>query len=344
MAHSPFPPRGFPARLRLLMKRFTLFLAALTAFVSTQADPWATFNPPSGKANGKHIVMLAGDEEYRSEEALPMLARILSQKHGFRCTVLFSVNPANGTIDPVNTTNVPGMHLLAGADLVFNQFRFRELPDSDMKHFADYLNSGRPMIVLRTATHAFNYTRNKQSPYARFSYDAKGGGFGGMTVGETWTYHHGDHGKEATRGVVDGRYRQHPIVRGVSDVFGPTDVYGVNPDFPADAIVLLHGQVLKGMKPDDAPNLQKPIMPLVWLRNYTGETGKTSRILCSTIGAAVDLESEHLRRLLVNASYDLTGLEVPPNADVAYVGEYQPLYFGFGKFKPGLKPADLELK
>ena len=67
---------------------------------------------------------------------------------------------ADGTINPNNSTNVPGMHLLASADLVIDQFRWRELPDTDMKHFVDYVNSGKPMIVIRTGTHSFKYSRN----------------------------------------------------------------------------------------------------------------------------------------------------------------------------------------
>src|SRR5262249_33481481 len=144
----------------------------------------------------------------------------------------------DGTVDPNNQTNVPGMQVLDKADLVVNQFRFRELPDADMKHFVDYLDSGRPMIVVRTATHAFRYERNKSSPYAGFSFDARGGGFGGMAGGESWTFHHGEHGKESTRGLVDGRNRANPILNSVADVWGPTDVYGVNADFPVDAAVL----------------------------------------------------------------------------------------------------------
>jgi hypothetical protein len=235
------------------------------------------------------------------------------------------------------------MHLLGSADLVVNQFRFRELPDQDMRHFVDYLNSGRPMIVVRTATHAFAYSRNKQSPYAIYDWQKKNGGFGGRVVGETWTYHHGNHGHEATRGIIDGRNRKNPILSSVTDVFGPTDVYGVNPDFPADAKILLWGQVLTGMKPDDGPNLTKAIMPIVWLRDYHGKAGKTSRILCSTIGAATDLQSEDLRRLFVNACYDLTGLKVPAKADVSTLGEYNPSKFGFNTFKKGIKVSDHEM-
>jgi len=325
------------------MKSLVLWACIAASTLVASADPWVVYTPPEGSANGKHIVLLSGDEEYRSEEVLPALGKILSQRHGFRCTVLFSQD-ADGVIDPNNQTNVPGMHLLAGADLVVNQFRFRELPDADMKHFVDYMESGRPMIVLRTATHAFHYTRNKQSPYAKYGFAAPGGGFGGMTIGETWTYHHGDHGKEATRGMVDGKNQKHPILKSVRDVFGPSDVYGVNPDFPSDATILLWGVTLVGMKPDDAPNLRKSIMPLAWLRDVRFENGKTSRFLCSTIGAAIDFESEDLRRFVVNASHHLTGLPVPDKADVTPVGEFKPTMFGFNKFTKGVKVSDHALK
>jgi hypothetical protein len=271
------------------------------------------------------------------------MGKILSQRHGFRCTVLFSQDE-DGTINPNNQTHIPGMHLLGSADLVVNQFRFRELPDADMKHFVDYLNSGKPMVVVRTATHAFNYERNKQSPYAHFDWRAKGGGFGGMTVGESWTFHHGNHGSEATRGLVDGPNRAHPILNGVFDVFGPSDVYGVNADFPKDATVLLHGATLTGMKPSDPVNVKKSLAPIVWLNEYATPSGKTASILCTTIGAAIDLESEDLRRLFINASYYLVGLEVPKNADVSPVGEFKPTMFGFNTFKKGVKVSDHELK
>lgn len=325
----------FPPLLPLAVIAASLFRA--------DAQQWVTYTPPAGQVNGKSIVLLSGDEEYRSEEGLPQLAKILSQRHGFKCTVLFSQD-ADGTINPNNSTNVPGMHLLDGADLVVNQFRFRELPDADMKHFVDYLNSGRPMMVLRTATHSFNYERNKQSPYAVYSWTAPGGGFGGKTVGESWTYHHGDHGKESARGLIEGKNRKNPILTEVMDVWGPTDVYGVNPDFPSDATVLLQGQTLVGMNPNDPPNLKKAIMPIVWLKEYQTPEGKTSKVLCSTIGAAIDLESADLRRLFVNAAYDLTGMKVPSKADVTLVGDFKPQMFGFNKFTKGVKVSSHELK
>jgi hypothetical protein len=327
------------------MKACLATLGALALSWTLTAADWATYPPPAGQANGKRVVLLAGDEEYRSEESLPMLGKLLSQRHGFHCTVLFSINPADGTIDPVNQTNVPGLHLLETADLVITAFRFRELPDRDMGHFVNYLQAGKPIIALRTATHAFNYTRNKQSPFAKWDFASKDwpGGFGQQVLGETWINHHGDHDAEATRGLIDGTQAKHPVLRGVVDVFGPTDVYGVVHLQPADT-VLMHGLVLKGMAPESPPNWRKSLMPLVWIRDHTWPNGKTTRALTSTIGAAVDFQSEDLRRLIINATYWLTGLEVPAKADATPVGDYRPTYFGFGKFTKGVKPADWELK
>jgi type 1 glutamine amidotransferase len=303
-----------------------------------------------GPGQGKHIVFLTGDEEYRSEEALPMLAKILAVRHGFKCTVLFAVNPGTGMIDPVTLTNIPGMEALDSADLCVMALRFRELPDAQMKHFADYVKAGKPIIGLRTSTHAFSYERNKQSPYSRFDWRNKEweGGFGQQVLGETWVSHHGDHGKESTRGVISPDQKDHPILKGVTDIWGPTDVYTVS-HLDKDAAVLVRGQVLSGMKPTDGPvegAKNNPMMPLVWLRQFRGAEGKANRVLTTTMGAAVDLQNEGLRRLLVNACYYLTGLEqqIPPKADVSYVGDYEPLWFGFGKFKPGVKPDDLQLK
>jgi type 1 glutamine amidotransferase len=303
------------------------------------------YDGQEGPGRGKHIVLLAGDEEYRSEEGLPMLGKILSQRHGFRCTVLFSINPTNGTIDPLNQTNVPGMAQLNGADLVICQFRFRELPDAEMKHFVEYLQAGKPIIAIRTATHSFQYSRNKQSPYANWDWRNKEwpGGFGQQVLGDTWVSHHGVHGKESARGLLDGTQAKHPVLRGVKDIWGPTDVYGIIRLKPSDT-VLVHGLTLRGMKPEDPPNYEKSLMPLVWIRDYTWDNGKTTRALTSTIGAAVDLQSEDLRRLFVNACYWLTGLEAPAKADVNYVGEFNPSYFGFGTFKKGVKPEDHALK
>jgi hypothetical protein len=303
-----------------------------------------------GPGRGKHIVLLAGDEEYRSEEILPQLGKILAVRHGFKCTVLFSTDPATGLIDPNNQTNYTGLEVLPQADMMILLLRFREWPDAQMKYFADFVNSGKPILALRTSTHSFSYSRNKQSPYAKYDWRSKewAGGFGQQVLGETWINHHGDHAKESTRGVVNQALKDHPALRGVADVWGPSDVYGVI-HLPENAQVLLHGQVLAGMKPEDKPLEGKkntPLMPVYWLREYRGETGKTSRIITTTMGAAIDFQSEDLRRLVVNSCYWALDLSksIPARSNVGFVGEFTPSYFGFNKYVRGVKPADHALK
>ncbi len=71
------------------------------------SSQWLTVpGNPNGDlpGKGKKIVLVSGDEEYRSEEALPMLAKILADKHGFDCVVLFSINPETKTVDPNYTS------------------------------------------------------------------------------------------------------------------------------------------------------------------------------------------------------------------------------------------------
>src|SRR5437868_9110955 len=119
------------------------------------ADPWVVYDGFDGPGKGKHIVLVSGDEEYRSEEALPQLGKILAKHHGFKCTVLFAVDPKDGTINPNQKDNIHGLEALSTADLMVLFTRFRDLPDEQMKCIVDYVEYGRPIIGLRTATHAF---------------------------------------------------------------------------------------------------------------------------------------------------------------------------------------------
>ena len=273
-----------------------------------------------------------------------MLAQVLAARHGFRCTVSFATDPESGAIDPTAATCQPGLAALDTADVLVLFTRFREWPDADMAHFVRYVESGRPIVAIRTATHAFHYTRDTESPYARYDWRSEewAGGFGRQVLGETWVAHHGAHGSQSTRGVLEPSQAGHPLLRGVRDLWGPTDVYAVR-ELPADAVVLVRGQVLDGMTPDSQPvdgALNDPMMPLVWLRERPLADDTTQRIVCSTIGASVDLECEDLRRLFVNAVFWSAGLDVLERADVHPVQPYAPTPFGFGTHRKGLRAAD----
>lgn len=320
------------------------------SMTTAETDPrWLVYPTSEGPGFGKRVVLVAGDEEYRSEEALPMLARMLSGHHGFECVVLFSQDPETGEIDPNQSSHIPGLHLVDDADLLVLDLRFRELPDDDMAHIMDYANAGRPLIGIRTSTHAFNYPSDSPSPFAKWTWtsaDPKGG-FGTEFLGETWVAHHGHHGKQATRGVPNPELAQHPVLGGVSDVFGPTDVYAVR-SLPEDAQVLLFGSVLDGMTPDssaiDGPK-NNPMHPIAWLRSRDAGQDSPQRIFSTTIGAAQDWSSEDLRRLFLNASFWTLGMEdkIPEQGlDADVIGRWEPSAFGFDGYRKGLVPMDYQ--
>ncbi|MCX7664638.1 MAG: ThuA domain-containing protein [Gemmataceae bacterium] len=329
--------------------RNLLVVATLLALFSPSysADPWLVLEGGEGPGKGKHIVLVSGDEEYRSEEMLPQLAKILATHHGFKCTVLFAIDP-DGTINPNNTKNIPGLEALKQADALILFIRFRDLPDEQMKHFADYFDSGKPVIGLRTSTHAF---ANKSSKtYAAWHWQSKEkdwvGGLGKKVLGETWVSHWGNHGTQATRGIFAPEQAKNPLLRGIKDgeIFGPTDVYEAHP--PKDANILVLGEIVAGMKPTDkaadTPR-NKPMMPIVWTKTY--QTGsKVGQAFTSTMASSQDFENEAYRRLLVNATYWAVGLEdkIPEKAKVDLVGTYKPSPFKFGGFVKGVKPSDLK--
>ncbi|MEZ5962523.1 MAG: HEAT repeat domain-containing protein [Planctomycetota bacterium] len=295
-----------------------------------------------GPLAGKHVVFLTGDEEYRSEEAMPMLARIVAKRHGAKCSVLFALGE-DGAIDPEARGSLGMPEAIDTADLLVMQLRFRAWDDATMQRFVAAYRRGVPIVALRTSTHAFAYPADSESEFKRFSWNSKEwpGGFGRQVLGETWVSHHGNHKVEATRGVIEPANATHPILRGVDDVFGDSDVYTANP--PDDCSVLLRGQVLQGLGHDDAPVAGKkndPMQPIAWTRTHTNDAGTQNFVFCTTMGAATDLRSADLRRLLVNAIYHGLGLDVPAAADVDIVGTYAPTAYGFGVFQRGVHPSE----
>lgn len=308
-------------------------------------DPrWLTYPGGDGPGRGKHIVLIAAEQEYRSEQSLPMLASILAARHGFDCTVLFALNQ-DGMVDPTLKTraedpsvvhDVPGLEYLRTADLVIFFHRFITLPDEQMRHVVEYLDSGKPIFGIRTANHGF---------LGPFPYEVNGKAvrFGEDVLGGTFLEHHGNWHADSTRGILVPAQRAHPILTGIHDVWGPSDVYRTYPEgsaLPAGCTALVYGQPLLGRQHDDAPNPEKEPLPVAWTKTWTGATGKTARVFHLTMGSGADFESAGLRRLTINAAYWCLGLEdrISATSSVAYVGPYAPLDTGFNHAELGVVP------
>ena len=309
------------------------------------SESWLTIPGGEGPGKGKNVVLIAAEQEYRSEQSMPMLAKVLAKHHGFNCTVLFSVNE-QGEADPTlpapfkdeektKRHNIPGLEHLEKADCVILVSRFMQLPDEMLKHFHNYFDSGKPLIALRTTNHGFwgniKYSKDDKAVSLR---ELLGGKFMG---------HHGGWHRESTRGIVVEENKSHPILIGVSDIWGPSDVYRCHNDkhpFPDDCRELVKGQPLVDLKPDSPANSKKEPLPIAWTKTWTGNKGLPSKIFHFTMGSARDFENAGVRRLTTNAVYWGLGLEKAIKADssVDIVGEYQPLKSGFGYEKLGVKP------
>ena len=328
---------------------FALAILAASSVMSTKAQSaekvsshpdYLVFHP-QGEANGKHIVLIAGDEEYRSEEAMPMMGEVLARQ-GFKCTVLFSLADDGKTVDPNKQTSLSNPQALDSADMVFLNIRFRNWPDETMDKFQAAMERGAAVMALRTTTHAFKIPNNAK--YARYSFNHKGpdwkGGFGREVLGETWVNHHGHHAYEGCRARAEAGQENHPIMKGVGEIFVTSDVYGAKPKEPST--ILVRGYVTETLKPDskdlDAKN--KPAQPVVWTREFTWPNGKTSKVLTSTMGAGIDLLDDNLRLLLVNAAHERLGLPVPDKVDASLPAGYKPSFYKVGQYRKNCTPAD----
>lgn len=335
-----------------LLSRFSVatiaFVFGLLPLETWSSDTWLTFPGGEGPGKGKHVVLIAAEESYRSELSMPAMARILAQ-HGFKCTVLFAIDPETGNIDPRVKNNIPGLHQLQSADLLVAFMRWRELPDDQMKHIIDYTESGRPIIGIRNATHPFRYKTQTDSAYARYdstSADPEGG-WGRSVLGETWVSHYGTNLVESTQCEILNFAGSHPIFRGVQRSFWlPDDVYGVSEKLAGDSEPMLLGRPLAGWTATAEPVPEKPAIPIAWTKTYTGSSGKQARIFTTTMGHGDVFKVEDFRRMLVNACYWCMGLEdrITPNSDVALIGTYEPGPVGAAGLQSGLKPSDPSLQ
>ena len=320
------------------MKHILILLSFVALATTPMRAAPLVFQGTDGPGKGKHIVFLAGDHEYRSEETLPALARLLAKHQGFKCTVLFNIDPATGDIVAGNS-NMPGMEALDTADLMVVFLRFQQFPEEQMKHVDAYLNRGGPVAGLRTATHAFK--TSKDYPFAKYSFDSKVNGyelgFGHQVLGQTWVGHYGANHKQSTRITIVEDKNEHPILRGVKDVWVQVGAYVGK---PIDGEILTMAQPLNGMTPESPADATKPPQPSEWTRTYKSASGKVGRVFTSLYGTPEDITNEGYRRLLVNGCFWALGLEdaIKPNLNVALAGPFKPNTFGNQTHAVGIKP------
>ena len=316
---------------------------ATTGGQGEEANPYnVVYKGTDGPGVGRHIVLIAGDHEYRSEEILPAMGRLLAKRFGFKCSVFFTLDD-EGFIEP-GSSDIEGLVALETADLLVAGLRFQDFAAAEMQHVVDYLDRGGPVLGIRTSTYAF---RIADGPFAKYSYDYNGqeyeGGFGRQILGETWVGHYGENHEQSSRLILqeandDGAQM---ILSGVGDVHVQSGGYNADP--MPDSVVLALGQVLDGMSADSPPARGKEELPVAWIRSYQTQSGNSGRVFATTHGASEDFLNEGFRRLLINATLWALEMEtaITADIDVSLVGPYNPVTFAFDGYRLGVRPADL---
>lgn len=313
--------------LRNIHTRIAAAGIALSTAAAHASDEMPNIAHLAGEEGKPHLVFITGDEEYRSEETMPMLARILHRDHGFTVSICFALT--DGVIDPNRSDNIEGLEILADADMMIVNTRFRKLPDDQLAHITSFAESGKPMAGFRTATHAFRYgggnAMDKEWPQKVF--------------GLPWISHHG--GGNSTDALIVEENAGHPVLRGVEPFHARSWLYHADTLLDT-ATPLITGRAVRGAEPG-GEHFSDP-HTIAWVHHYQGEHG-TSRVFFTTLGHPYDFKNVSMRKLSLNGILWALGMEdtIPETgSNPEFAAEYTPNNAGFGdKFKPGLRPADM---
>ncbi|QDT09832.1 ThuA domain-containing protein [Planctomycetes bacterium K23_9] len=329
--------------------RYLIVAASLFAFNAAATAEPLVYEGTEGIGKGKHIVFIANDHEYRSEQTCPVLAKILAKHHGFRCTVLFGIDD-QGAIK-AGAASVPGLDALKDADLLFFFTRFMNLPDEQADAIVDYFERGGPAVGVRTSTHCFNGQKGKWEKL-NFNYDGEDyrGGLGEQVFGNTWhkergQSHYGTNHQMGCRITAVAGAESHPILSGVKKIHAYSGAYESR--LPSGAVPLVEVQVLNTFGPSDEIHPDKPIVNAGWASTqYVAPSGakKQSRVVYTSFGASEDMLDEDARRFMVNACLWAGGWEkqIRDDLDVSIVGGYFPSpYTSNSFFYANIKPSDL---
>ncbi len=246
-----------------------------------------------------HVLFVTGDDEYRSEFSMPMIARILEARHGLRTSIAYA-RPT-----PQTNHNIEGLEALRTADLAVFFVRWRQLPENQLQLILDYVKSGKPLAGLRTSTHSFLYPKGHRYEYLNDS-------FGRDVFGQRWIRHHG-HTSTTDVSIVPEQV-SHPILRGIEPSFHAASwLYVVEP-LEGDCVRLLMGRAVNPEGKDSSPQ------PVAWTKTHNG-----ARVFFTTLGHPEDFQVSSMRRLLINGILWALGKPIPKDgANAEVVGTYNP--------------------
>jgi nicotinamidase-related amidase/type 1 glutamine amidotransferase len=232
----------------------------------------------------RKIVMMIGEDEYKTETTLPKFAKSELEPLGFTVTIVHA--------DSSDKNSFPGLvEALKKADVLLVSVRRRLPPKEQLDAVRAYIASGKPVVGIRTASHAFCLRDEAQQKAALAQGLSAWPEFDAEVWGGNYTNHHGE-GPKTTATIADSA-KEHPILRGVDvgQLKGNGSLYMVRP-LAGSATPILLGSI-----PDKEP---EPIA-------YTNVAGpKQGRAFYTSLGHWEDFENPQFRKLLVNGIFWVT--------------------------------------
>ncbi len=229
----------------------------------------------------RNLVMMIGEDEYKTEESLPAFAKSDLEPLGFQVTTILA--------DSQNKNHFPGLiEALKQADVLLVSVRRRLPPEEELAAIRAHIAAGKPVVGIRTASHAFCYRDAAAQKEALAAGSAAWPEFDAEVFGGHYTNHHGN-GPKTTVTVAEGA-TEHAILRGIASekLIGNGSLYLVRP-LVDSATPLLMGSI-----PNQEP---EPIA-------YTNLAGpQKTRTFYTSLGHIDDFANPQFRKLLVNAIF-----------------------------------------
>ena len=244
------------------MKSFMIVLAVLLNAISSLATESA--KPPQ-------VFFMIGEPEYGTSTNLPNFAKAELESRGVHCTFSILTNDASDSF--------PGMEALKQADILFISVRRHAPPPEQMRLIRDHIASGKPVVGIRTASHAFGKKKGaKEGAWEEFDHEILGGNY---------QNHYGKGLSSVIKPVSE--MMKHPVLRGVSvDGFATSAPLYKNKGLDKADTILMTGQ-LRGLNETE---------PVAWVNEKNGR-----RVFYTSLGAPEDFHQPAFRKLLLNGIF-----------------------------------------
>jgi putative membrane-bound dehydrogenase-like protein len=258
-------------------------------------------------ASNPHVVVVVGEGLYDTAETLPDFAAQDLEPRGFNTTFVYA--------DSTNPNHFPGLDALNDADLLVLSVRRRALPTAQLDLIRQHLESGKPLVAVRTSSHAFSL-RGESPPEGHATWEA----FDREVLGARYEGHYDN--REGTVVHMLPETEDHPLLNRVyQPSFRSGGTLYKSRELAASTEVVLRGEaVMEGDRVTE---------PVVWTNSYNG-----GHVFYTSLGHPADFARVSFRRLLTNAVFWGLGMEVPGMEAMAAtleVAEYMRRFEGRGE-------------